>query len=185
MPEIAVLTAVFKEDTILLTKREDFELWCLPGGGVEEDETVAQAAIRETKEETGIEIELSSLVGIYSRTGIIPTAHIVLFTGKQIGGEIKTQPGETIDVKYFPLDEIPKYLTPGHKKRIEDAISERGGSVAVHQIILSKGGQNLQRENIIALRELSRDERLKAFREKLKGVEIRSETEVGYKSEFS
>ncbi len=179
MPEIAVLTAVFKEDTILLTKREDFELWCLPGGGLEEDETVAQAAIRETKEETGIEIDLTSLVGIYSRTGIIPTAHITVFTGKPIGGEIKNQPGETIDVKYFPIDEIPEYLTPGHKKRIEDAISGRGGSVAVHQEIQSKGGQNLGRENFIAMRELSRDERLNEFREKLKGVKIRCETEVG------
>ena len=60
MPAITVNVAVIHENQILLTKRGDFEIWCLPSGGVEEGESVAQAAIRETKEETGLDVELKS-----------------------------------------------------------------------------------------------------------------------------
>lgn len=55
MPEIAVNVAVIQDHKILLTQREDFETWILPGGGMEPGESVAQAAMRETKEETGVE----------------------------------------------------------------------------------------------------------------------------------
>ncbi|NTU57100.1 MAG: NUDIX domain-containing protein, partial [Anaerolineales bacterium] len=47
MPGLAVNVAVIHEGKILLTKREDFETWILPSGGVEEGESLAQAAIRE------------------------------------------------------------------------------------------------------------------------------------------
>ena len=56
MPGLAVNVAVIHEDKILLTQREDFETWILPSGGVEDDESIAQAAIRETKEETGLDV---------------------------------------------------------------------------------------------------------------------------------
>ena len=60
-------TAVIDDGKILLTKREDFEVWCLPGGAVEDGESTAQAAVRETLEETGLHIELSYLIGLYHR----------------------------------------------------------------------------------------------------------------------
>jgi len=53
MPALGINVAVISEDRILLTKRDDFEVWCLPSGGVEEGESLAEAAVRETKEETG------------------------------------------------------------------------------------------------------------------------------------
>jgi hypothetical protein len=49
MPGIAVNVAVIQEGKVLLTKREDFEVWCLPSGGVEDGESLAEAALRETK----------------------------------------------------------------------------------------------------------------------------------------
>ena len=52
MPGLAVIVAVIDNNKILLTKREDFEVWCLPGGGVEDGESLAEAGIREAKEET-------------------------------------------------------------------------------------------------------------------------------------
>lgn len=89
MTGLAVNVAVMHGCKILLTKREDFETWILPSGGVEDGESIAQAAIRETKEETGLDVELTRLVGIYSRLGNMSPVHAMLFIAKPIGGEIK------------------------------------------------------------------------------------------------
>src|SRR3990172_7682886 len=132
MPGIAVNVAVIHEGKILLTKREDFEVWCLPSGGVEDGESLAEAAIRETKEETGLDVELTRLVGVYSRLGGLPDVHAVLYTARPIGGELKTQPGETIEVAYFSFDHLPEEISFGHIKRITDAINDMQG-VSVRQ----------------------------------------------------
>jgi len=50
MSMIAVNVAVLHDNKILLTKRDDFETWILPGGGVEDGESIAQAAIRDESE---------------------------------------------------------------------------------------------------------------------------------------
>src|SRR5690242_5207305 len=117
MPAIAVNVAVIDQEKILLTKREDFEVWCLPSGGVEDGESLVEAAIRETKEETGIDIEVTGLVGVYSRLGEINDIHAVLYTASPIGGHIQTQNGETLEVKYFSFDELPEEILFGHKRR--------------------------------------------------------------------
>src|SRR5512142_302974 len=129
MIELAVNVAVVHEGKILLTQREDFETWILPSGGVEDGESLAQAAIRETKEETGLDVELKRLVGIYSRLGNMSPVHAVLFTARPVGGEIKCQEGETIAVEWFALDEIPDPLSLGHKRRIKDAVEGASGVV--------------------------------------------------------
>lgn len=53
-------------DEILMIRRSDNDNWALPGGAIDLGESVAQAAIRETKEETGIDCQITGLVGIYS-----------------------------------------------------------------------------------------------------------------------
>ncbi len=50
--KVGVCVAIIENEQILLTKRKDFEVWCLPGGHVDAGETVAQAAVREAFEET-------------------------------------------------------------------------------------------------------------------------------------
>ncbi|MEB2334173.1 MAG: NUDIX domain-containing protein, partial [Anaerolineaceae bacterium] len=107
MAGLAVNVAVIHEGKILLTQREDFETWILPSGGVEDGESLAQAAIRETKEETGLDVELTRLVGVYSRLSNMSPVHAVLFSAKPIGGEIRCQEGETIAVEWFSFDSIP------------------------------------------------------------------------------
>ena len=134
MAGIAVNVAIIHEGKILLTQREDFETWILPSGGVEEGESLAQVAIRETKEETGLDVELTRLVGIYSWLGNWFPDYRVLFAAKPIGGEIKCQEGETIDVKWFAFDEIPSPLSAGQKRRIEDAISGASGMAVLQEI---------------------------------------------------
>ncbi len=134
MSNFGVIVAIMDEGKILLTQREDFEVWCLPGGGVEDGESLAKAAIREAKEETGLDVELTGLVGIYSRVGNISPGHMVLFAAKPIGGERKCQSDETIAVEWFTADEIPSLLSAGHKRRIKDAIEGVSGIVVAQDI---------------------------------------------------
>jgi ADP-ribose pyrophosphatase YjhB (NUDIX family) len=60
---------------ILMIRRSDNDNWAVPGGAIDLGESVAQAAIRETREESGIECEITGLVGIYS-----DPKHIILYT---------------------------------------------------------------------------------------------------------
>jgi ADP-ribose pyrophosphatase YjhB (NUDIX family) len=85
MSFLTVCVVVINEEKALLTKRDDFHVWCLPSGGVEDGETVVDAAVRETKEETGLEVKITRLVGIYSRPADTPLGHAVVFTTIPVG----------------------------------------------------------------------------------------------------
>jgi ADP-ribose pyrophosphatase YjhB (NUDIX family) len=133
---LAVNIAIFDQGRLLLTQREDFEMWCLPGGGVDVGESLAQAAIREAREETGLEVALTRLVGVYSRPGRSSfDGHITLFAARAVGGELRTQPGETIEVRFFDPQALPDDLVPLAERRIRDALDGTGGSTAwaLHQ----------------------------------------------------
>jgi 8-oxo-dGTP pyrophosphatase MutT (NUDIX family) len=108
----------------------------MPGGGVDEGESIAEAAVREVVEETGIEVRLTRMVGIYS----MPTAKawadmIILFFGKPVGGHFEAQEGEVVAIKYFPIAVIPEKLLFGHGQRIQDVLDGKGGSTVWRQNI--------------------------------------------------
>jgi ADP-ribose pyrophosphatase YjhB (NUDIX family) len=120
--------AIIDGGQVLLTKREDLEIWCLPGGHVDAGESIAETAIREAREETGLEIQLTRLVGIYSEPnwggeGI----HIVLFAARPIDGHLRPQVGEVIDLRYFDPHKLPDPLMWWHRQRISDAVSDVSG----------------------------------------------------------
>ncbi|PWU43192.1 NUDIX hydrolase [Micromonospora globispora] len=82
---IVVAVSVFvrnAHDQVLLIHRTDNGLWSLPGGGQEIGETVAQTAVRETREETGIDVDVVGLVGVYSDPG-----HVIEYSN----GEVRQQ----------------------------------------------------------------------------------------------
>src|SRR6202522_4499045 len=60
---------------ILMIRRTDSDNWAVPGGAIDLGESVAQAAVRETREETGIECEVTGITGIYS-----DPRHVILYT---------------------------------------------------------------------------------------------------------
>jgi ADP-ribose pyrophosphatase YjhB (NUDIX family) len=178
MSALAVNVAVIHENKILLTQREDFETWILPSGGVEDGESLAQAAIRETKEETGLDVELTRLVGVYSRLSNMSPGYMILFAAKPIGGEIKCQPGETIAVQWFGFDEIPSPLSAGHKRRIADAISGVTGVTVLQEFKLPNMPEKITRTELIELRDQSGLSRQDFYLKMFEQAELNETVEV-------
>jgi ADP-ribose pyrophosphatase YjhB (NUDIX family) len=78
--------------------------WAQPGGFLEVDETVAEAAVRETLEETGLVVAPGELVGLYSR--LEAAVVVVVFEARIVGGEARTTP-EALEVRAFAPRRIP------------------------------------------------------------------------------
>ena len=111
-------------------------MWSLPGGAIEANESIAQAAIREVLEETGIQIELTRLVGIYSRPQWRAGGdHAVVFAGKPLTYEIAVQPEEALETDYFPLSRLPELLLWWAKERINDACDGATGIVRLQDAV--------------------------------------------------
>ena len=130
MPSLGVNIAILDDrNRLLLTRREDFDVWCLPGGGVEVGETLAQAARREVLEETGLEVVLTRLVGVYSRPGLSRfTGHIFVFAARPVRGAAVAQSGETTEVRFFDPDRLPVDLVQLAPLRIRHVFEGAGGS---------------------------------------------------------
>lgn len=104
---------------VLLCHRCDRDLWDLPGGMVELGESPWDGVIREVKEETGLEVVVERLVGIYSKKK--KNDIIFSFLCKEIGGEI-TLNDEADAIEYFSTEKLPQNLSPKHEERIRDVI---------------------------------------------------------------
>lgn len=133
---VGVNTAVFKDGKVLLTKRDDFRIWCLPGGRVEDGETVGQAALRETLEETGLTVKLTGVIGVYSIPVSVSWVNLIVsFKAEILGGAFNPQPGEVVDLGWFEREEVPQELLWGQRQRIEDAFECQDGGVAWKQVV--------------------------------------------------
>jgi ADP-ribose pyrophosphatase YjhB (NUDIX family) len=98
---------------ILLHRRDDNELWSIPGGGMEVGERIADTVVREVREETGLEVEPEAIVGIYSSPqhvveygdGEVRQQFSVCFACRLVGGELTTS-DESLEVGFFTPAEI-------------------------------------------------------------------------------
>ncbi len=91
--------------------------WEMPGGQVEEGESLSHAAIRETKEESGIDIEIIKFCGVFQNVG--NSICNTLFLAKPIGGEL-IQTSESLESGYFPIEEaLKKVEWKDFRQRIE------------------------------------------------------------------
>jgi len=114
---------VHKDGSIVLVRRgrTPFNgMWAIPGGIVEYGERVEDAAVREAKEETGLEVRLTELLGVYSEPGRDPRGHTVsvAFLAEKIGGKLKGG-SDASDAKLFKR--IPRSLAFDHTKILRDA----------------------------------------------------------------
>ncbi len=116
---IGVYAVIFRESEILLALRRDIEWWNLPGGGLEIGETVEEGVCREVREETGLEVEVDHLVGVYSK----PQKQEVVLTlqCRVIGGTL-TSTEESRECRYFAPDALPANVLPKHRQRVLDVL---------------------------------------------------------------
>jgi len=112
---------VDEQKRILLCHRTDCDLWNLPGGGLEKNESPWDCAIREAKEETGFDVEIVKLLGIYSK--LDKDELIFLFESKVLGGEL-TLNDEADQIEYFALPDLPGNIGPRQLERIRDYFAE-------------------------------------------------------------
>ena len=116
----------------LLMQRSDNGHWGLPGGYLEPGESVTAAAAREVVEETGVEIEVGRLLGVYSDPAVQVVAYPdgervqtvnLCFEARPIAQGEPTTPEETLAIGYFAPSALPEPLVPIHRVRIEDALA--------------------------------------------------------------
>lgn len=137
---IGVNALIFDEERILLAHRRDIDWWNLPGGGMELGETVEEAACREVLEETGLEVVVDALVGVYSKP---QKREIVLtFRCHAIGGEL-TATEESRACAYFAPDALPLNTLPKHRQRVEDAMLDEPHAIIRSQLNSSEIDQQL------------------------------------------
>ena len=122
MRPFACDAVIVKERSILLIQRKNEPFkgkWALPGGYIDENETAEQCCAREALEETGLEIEVKQLIGVFSRPGRDPrgtvaAAYLCGVTGGQLKGG-----SDANEAKWFPLGELPA-LAFDHKEIIKE-----------------------------------------------------------------
>jgi ADP-ribose pyrophosphatase YjhB (NUDIX family) len=118
---------------ILLIRRTDNDYWSIPGGRVEPGESLPQAVTREVAEETGIQCEITGLVGIYSDPshvaayddGEVRQEFSICYTTRLFGGRIQTS-AESSDVRFVRPDDLPDYdIHPSIQRRIHHYLEHR------------------------------------------------------------
>jgi 8-oxo-dGTP diphosphatase len=107
-PKVAVGTIIVTPDSKLVLVRRAIEpgygLWVFPGGYVDRGEELTAAAVREAREESGLDVRLDGLVNIYSYSGSSPI--IIVYAASIIGGELCGD-DECLEARLFEADRIP------------------------------------------------------------------------------
>ncbi|MFI7155852.1 NUDIX hydrolase [Micromonospora chalcea] len=133
---IVVAVTVFVQDEsgrVLLIQRTDNGLWALPGGGQDFGEYIAETAVRETREEAGVEIEVTSVVGIYTNPnhvveysdGEVRQQFSICFRGRYVSGQ-PTPSDESSEVRWVAREELDNLtIHPSMRLRIDHGFENR------------------------------------------------------------
>ncbi|GGE68793.1 NUDIX hydrolase [Priestia taiwanensis] len=110
------------KEKVLMVKNAGRNTWSLPGGAVEEGETLRHAVIREALEETGLAITPGNIIAVDEKKFMDKGQHAIffIFSGTIAGGELRIQDNnEIVDVAWINIDEA-KELWPFYPSRIHE-----------------------------------------------------------------
>jgi ADP-ribose pyrophosphatase YjhB (NUDIX family) len=119
-PKLAAGCLITRDERVLLVKRSiepGYGTWVFPGGHVDRGETVEEAALRETREEAGVDAALDGLIGLYSYPG--RPVVIAVFRAHLVPGSPEAAAGdETLEVGWFTAEEVES-LTLGFRSSVD------------------------------------------------------------------
>lgn len=131
---IAGICIVNQNAEVLLQKRGDKNKWGCPGGALEIGESIEECALREVKEETGLDVKIEYLIGVYSLyfdkypNGDEAQCITHFFKGSPVSGKLVIDQKETLELQYFKLDGCPPLVNQQHEDCLID-LSERNEAV--------------------------------------------------------
>jgi ADP-ribose pyrophosphatase YjhB (NUDIX family) len=110
---------------VLIERRNPPPGWAIPGGFVDYGETVEEAAVREAKEETGLDVTLASLLGVYSDPRRDPRSHTIstVFVATASGAPVADD--DAADAGVFTRDTLPEKIAFDHREILEDYFKGR------------------------------------------------------------
>lgn len=127
---VSVAAAIFDEsgNKVLLIKRRDNGHWEPPGGVLELDETIEEGLRREVREETGAEIAVGQLTGVYKNMN---AGIVALVFQASTSTDPHLQSPEAAAVRWVAVNELDELMLPAYVVRIRDAIQSDGARPAV------------------------------------------------------
>lgn len=134
VPSVNVVL-VDKVGRVLMILRGDNGNWALPGGAIDLGESVPQAGIRETVEETGVTCEITGILGtytdpkhviLYTSDDEVQQEFSIVLTGRPVSGEPTTS-DESVEVRWVPREELPALqMDRSMRMRVEHYLSGAG-----------------------------------------------------------
>lgn len=115
---------------VLLARRAAPPIWNLPGGGVEPGEPPWEAAVRETREEVGLDVAIARLTGVYDRS---PDGDPVLVFRATVTAGAPATTAEATEVGWFDPHRLPEPINPYQRERIADAVGDDPAAALRHQ----------------------------------------------------
>jgi mutator protein MutT len=131
---VAGIVVFDDQGRVLLQKRSKTEeIWGFPGGIMELGESAEEAALREVREETGLEVKVDSLLGVYTNyhhvyaNGDQAQPILFVFKGSVVGGEFFIDGKETFDLVFLELDQVPVLFNDQNNDVLDDLRNQRSG----------------------------------------------------------
>ena len=123
MKEVGALATIFDDQgrVLLVHQTYDGSKWAWPGGAVEENESPWDAAVREAKDETGLDVQVVRLVSVYHFADRNGLGFQLLC--RVVGGALQVDGGEISEARFFDPAHLPVPMTKPARQRVADALA--------------------------------------------------------------